>query len=444
MAGNDFSLEPMMEVVGKIGRYSLIRMIGHGGNGEVWEATIIDGEESYSVIGNCAIKFLTIQPRNPKELSKRRARFKKEFETVIQLQERIKGILPIYDTSMNCDSGEELMWYAMPLAEAYKPSQFNTEQRLVHMLQLGQCLMELHKLGFAHRDIKPKNLLLFKGKLHLSDFGLIWNMDDLDGHITEVNDCLGPQAIRPPELQTVETVNGVDYRKSDVYMFAKTVWMVLLCNNRGFPAEYSRANKDIYIDKKQFQIATAEPLHLMMEGATKSNYWDRINMDMCLEYIENQLKIMQNSIQSRLLSEWRYAEQANSISATIHPDEAVYTEPTTILKILSIMAGTTNLIFEKDSIEYCSLTLRKAYYIQKQIFAIEVINPYRNRMKLIIELEINDVHKKNGMEFIMHSRRASFDDKPVPSFEQIINALQSSHGRIRLNAKYTIRFALRP
>ena len=91
--------------------------------------------------------------------------------------------------------------------------------------------MQLHAIGYAHRDIKPKNLLMFKKRLYLSDFGLVWNINDQDEHITEAKDCLGTKAIRPPELQPVGDINDVDYRKSDVYLYAKTIWMILHCNN---------------------------------------------------------------------------------------------------------------------------------------------------------------------------------------------------------------------
>lgn len=79
---------------------------------------------------------------------------------------------------------------------------------------------------YIHNMYKPKNLLLFDGRLCLSDFGLVRNIADTDGHITEMNEPLDPRAIRPPEFQSVEEIDGVDYQKSDVYLYAKTIWMM--------------------------------------------------------------------------------------------------------------------------------------------------------------------------------------------------------------------------
>lgn len=76
------------------------------------------------------------------------------------------------------------------------------------MFELGNCIRQLHKLGFVHRDIKPKNLLLFDGRSCLSDLGLVRNIADADEHITEMNEPLGPRAIRPHEFQSVEEING--------------------------------------------------------------------------------------------------------------------------------------------------------------------------------------------------------------------------------------------
>ena len=76
--------------------------------------------------------------------------------------------------------------------------------------------------------------MLFDGRLCLSDFGLVRNIAVTDEHITEMNKPLGPRAIRPPEFQSVEEIADVDYRKSDVYLYAKTIWLVLNCNKMDF------------------------------------------------------------------------------------------------------------------------------------------------------------------------------------------------------------------
>lgn len=258
MAGTSISSRMGSKVIGKHGTYLIKKKIGNGGNGVVYVADIIEGGESLPQKRDYAIKFLDATPNEEKKLEKRKQRFKKEIETVLSFQDKVSGIIPIYDTSVYCEEESDILWYLMPKAEQYNPHKFSVLQKMEQMFDLGNCIRQLHKLGFVHRDIKPKNLLLFDGQLCLSDFGLVRNIADTDEHITEMNEPLGPRAIRPPELQSFEEIAGVDYQKSDVYLYAKTIWMVLNCKNSGFSEEYSRNRKDVYIDKEKFQIETAD------------------------------------------------------------------------------------------------------------------------------------------------------------------------------------------
>ena len=295
MAGTSISSRMGSKVIGKYGTYLIKKKIGNGGNGVVFVADIIEGGGSLPQKRDYAIKFLDVAPNEGKKLEKRKSRFRKEIETVLSFQDKVSGIIPIYDTSVYCEEEPDVLWYLMPKAERYNPQKFSVLQKMEQMFDLGNCIRQLHKLGFAHRDIKPKNLLLFDGRLCLSDFGLVRNIADTDGHITEMNEPLGPRAIRPPEFQSIEEINCVDYQKSDVYLYAKTIWMVLNCNNSGFLEEYSRNRNAVYIDKDKLQIETAEPLHRLMEEATKHYYWERIDIEGCLGYIEDQLRVIRGT-----------------------------------------------------------------------------------------------------------------------------------------------------
>lgn len=307
------------------------------------------------------------------------------------------------------------------------------------MFDLGNCIRQLHKLGFVHRDIKPKNLLLFDGRLCLSDFGLVRNIADTDEHITEMNEPLGPRAIRPPGFQSVEEINGVDYQKSDVYLYAKTIWMVLNCNNTGFLEEYSRNRNAVYIDKDKLQIETAEPLHRLMEEATKHYYWERIDIESCLNYIEEQLRVIRGTIPYQTLMDLKYVEQVKYNSFIIPSDEQIYKEPVAILKILNSMANTVGLVFIDAGIESILLPLKKARYIEDNLYEIEIINPYYGGRKKIIEMALDDICMKKDMTYILRSVTFPFDDKPVPLFNRISAGLRNEYKRIRLNTNYLIR-----
>ena len=349
------------------------------------------------------------------------------------------AIIPIYDSSILSEEEQDWLWYLMPEAERYDPRKYDIAQKLKQLLQLGECIKQLHKLEYAHRDIKPRNLLIYKNRLCLSDFGLIWNASDEDEHITEVNDHLGPQAIRPPELQMIEQLDGVDYRFSDVYLYAKTVWMVLKCNNRGFQSVYSRADKCVYFDKSELGVETAEPLHCLMEAATKHNYWHRCDIDSCLSYLENQIRVLDGSIAQTVLNKWKYEEQLSIIENNIHVDEKVYKKPETILQMLYSMAGLTGLVFSDAGIEYGFLPLINARIIENDLFEIEILNPYSKHRNKIVELIIKDISFQEGKQYIMRSDRIISNVRSTPIFTNIISALESPDLRVCLNAVYTIK-----
>jgi serine/threonine protein kinase len=47
--------------------------------------------------------------------------------------------------------------------------------------ELILALKEMHSCGFIHRDIKPDNIRVHKGKIYLTDFGTILRALDDDG-----------------------------------------------------------------------------------------------------------------------------------------------------------------------------------------------------------------------------------------------------------------------
>lgn len=439
MGGCSFYPKEGMEVCGKYGKYLVKNFIGKGGNGVVFVANVIQRGKLLPVRENYVIKFLVFNSKDTNELEKRKSRFKKEIEQVFLLQNKVEGIVPIFDSSIFCEEQPNLLWYLMPKGKEYKYKRETIERKLEHMLCLGKCLKQLHELGYAHRDIKPKNLLILDNKISLGDFGLIWNINDIDEHITEVNDCLGPQAIRPPELQSICDVNGIDYRKSDVYLFGKTIWMILNDNNRGFSAEYSRINNEIYLYKTKLQLETAEPLHQLMEGSTRDQYWERIDIMDCIEYIENQLLVIRGNIPKKILLNWKYIEQVKREKLTLPADEIIYKDPKSILKILTSMINVVCLIFIENEKQYGAYPLKKANHIQGNLYELEIINPYLFRKRVTIEIALNNICLKDDESYVIHSTGYSFDNKPIPNFRHIKQALENGSNRIRLNASYLIQ-----
>lgn len=442
MAGCKTYPEIGSEFNGKHGKYKLKKKIGEGGNGTVYLADIFEADEELDKEKEYVIKVLTLGLNNEKEIDKRRARFKKEIDKVVELQNCVEGIIPIFDSSILCGIEQEYLWYLMPKAELYIPKKYNVEQRIMYMYQVGECLSQLHKLGYAHRDIKPSNLLIYNNRLCLSDFGLIWNCNDNDDNLTDENDCLGPQGIRPSELQHVEKMKDVDYRKSDVYLFAKTIWLVLKSSKKCFLKEYSRVDDCIYIDKNEIGVDSLEPLHRLMIKATKNDYWERCDIEDCLLYLEEQISIIKGTVQKEQLRSWKYYECINRNCDIIQADEKIYRKVPSIIKILEELSEIVELVFTSEGEEIVALPLMRVKYNQNNLFELELVNPYTNGRKKIIELAISEIILKENKTYEFNTVQFDSNYSDIIMVERITKALKCPDKRVQLNATYLIKMRI--
>lgn len=146
-------------------KYTEIKTIGQGGFGKVTHIKNDEGEEF-------ALKTFDLHPSMSGISDMAKKRFVKE--AVYQQQIVHPNIVKIYSVFEN----EEPPYYIMELADSsmfndMNNGTLNKSNYLSCIYDIMAGLEEMHNYGMYHRDLKPGNVLRFKNRYAIGDFGLI-------------------------------------------------------------------------------------------------------------------------------------------------------------------------------------------------------------------------------------------------------------------------------
>lgn len=344
-----------------------IERIGKGGNGEVYSIKVINGQnlikKNWPQFSGAefVVKLFSVNGKSQRNQKKRYKRFCQEVKKQLELSKVIKGIMPIIDYYLPEEYSEtNRAWYVMPKAESIKCIYRKTlEEKLEILIDLLNILDKIHEQGVAHRDIKPDNLLMINESLYLADFGLLWTKEA--EHITDEGERLGPIKILPPEMESTTKIAGFNYYESDIYLYAKVIWMILKGNNNGFYGPYSRSAVQIYLDKNGFNCSTLEPIHRLIEGATVDLWWERISIEECREFLLEQLYVCRGQLPDEKENWYKQQEEKKYFISTIVPDENVYTELGKIHMYLDNVAKGSKMYVYTENEKYiiCPTMIKK-------------------------------------------------------------------------------------
>src|SRR5665213_1654102 len=233
----------------QIGKWQIRHRLGKGGNGVVYLVT--DGVNLFAL--KTLIRFATTIDY---------LRFKDEITALDKLSS-IKGIMDLVEYYLpESPTFDNLPYYVMLVAESFE-KHLNGETHKVlfkRYLMIVKAVSELHQLGFTHRDIKPSNILLIGDQPLLSDFGLVSfpKKSSLSGR----NENIGAKWTIAPEMKRTSTT--ADFKKADVYSLAKTLWILITGNQKGFEGQYipkSSISVDRYVDVKINAMTNADTWH---------------------------------------------------------------------------------------------------------------------------------------------------------------------------------------
>jgi tetratricopeptide (TPR) repeat protein len=158
------SLEPVATIGQRLGRFTLTRLLGRGGMGEVWAAR--DPELEREV----AIKLLYVDFGGMDH--ERQARLRREAQAMARVNH--PNIVRIYELGADGDR----LFCAMELVEGETLRHWLETQRpwretLDVLLAAGRGVAAAHAAGLVHRDVKPDNVMIARdGRILVGDFGL--------------------------------------------------------------------------------------------------------------------------------------------------------------------------------------------------------------------------------------------------------------------------------
>ena len=202
----------------RFGDYELIRELGRGGMGVVYEARHL------SLNRTVALKML-----HPSRLSSaaQLQRFRQEAEAVAALDH--PNILPVYEVG----SVQGQPYFTMKLAEGgalagritHFKSQASNHDAVTLLAATARAVHYAHQRGIQHRDLKPHNILIdATGRPYVGDFGLA-KFADRDSSLTLSTDVIGSPAYMSPEQAAGDTKNLTT--ASDIYGLGAILYELL-------------------------------------------------------------------------------------------------------------------------------------------------------------------------------------------------------------------------
>ncbi len=198
--------------------YELVKILGEGGMGIVFEAT------QRSIDRQVAVKMLKAKTAKDKE---QRAKFLTEAVVTGELDH--PNIVPIYDVGASADNA---LFYAMkkvqgtPWLKVIKEK--STTENLEILMRCADAVAFAHARSVIHRDLKPENVMLGAfGEVLVMDWGLAYSMQGFSKSksITENTSMGGTPAYMAPEMATgpISKVGA----HSDVYLFGAMLYEIV-------------------------------------------------------------------------------------------------------------------------------------------------------------------------------------------------------------------------
>ncbi len=343
-------------------------LIGRGGNGKVYRIENTNGERF-------AVKILS------RAKGKSYQRFKDEIKILNQLED-VPGIIKIVDFYLPDKLNKrEFAYYLMPLAtrlEDYLRGK-RYEQFYSIILKLADTLVRLHDYNITHRDIKPDNILVIDGQPVFSDFGLAHFPKK--EKISSLKERIGAVWTIAPEMKRISS--SAQFKKADIYSFAKTLWILITNQKQGFEGQYiskSTISIDNFVDLKindhhgtfgQWRYESLVLLESLIKDATDNNPESRPT---ALDFFTRLSNWYNTSSVLARRNEYEWEHCLERIFPVSVPESSSWSKSKEINQILKLLSN------DYDQLNYAFLPEHGGIDITNVDFAIEkdalIINNY--------------------------------------------------------------------
>ncbi len=202
------------------GNYRVLRTIGEGGMGIVFEA-----EQAFP---RRRVALKAVRPgMNSRALLRR---FRNEVELLGRLQH--PGIAQLYEAGVADEASPDQAFFAMELVEGRPLTQHANENGLNHkarwelLLKVCDAVQHAHQRGVIHRDLKPGNILVGSdGQPKVVDFGIARACEESNhaSMATRTGQLIGTPSYMSPEQMRGEEVDT----RSDVYALGIVAYELL-------------------------------------------------------------------------------------------------------------------------------------------------------------------------------------------------------------------------
>jgi len=199
----------------RIGPYTILGDLGHGGMGKVYLA-------QHGQLGR--IVALKVIPSGGSATSNLEMRFLREARTIARLSH--PHIVAVHDAGRDRGHAYFTMDYFEEgdLAHRLRAQPFTPRGAAKLLQEVAEAIAYSHAAGVLHRDLKPSNILLAQGSPRVADFGLASELESGSG-LTARTAIMGtPHYLAPEALSGGSAAQGVP---SDLYALGVILFELL-------------------------------------------------------------------------------------------------------------------------------------------------------------------------------------------------------------------------